>query len=74
MAIEHHELLDIVKSRQGDRSLRAYARSLDLSAAYISDVYRGKRPVGPFLAEAMGYEPVQVTHITYKKIARKKAR
>lgn len=70
MAIENHELLDIIKAKQGELSLRSFATSLGFSAAYLSDVYRNKRPVGPNLAKKMGFEPVTVTHTTYKKLKR----
>lgn len=67
MAIENHELVDIIKKRQGKISLRTFAKSIGLTAAYLSDVYRGNRPVGPKLAEAMGYTVFKEEHITFRR-------
>lgn len=36
-------------------SQRALARKLGLSVAYISDVLRGRRDIGPSLAQHYGY-------------------
>ena len=70
MAIENHELVDIIKSKQGMLSLRAYADSIGFSAAYLSDIFRGRRAVGPGLAEAFGYAPVVTRHVQFKKKAK----
>lgn len=67
MAIENHQLVDIIRKRQGENSLRTFATSLDLSAAYLSEVMRGMRPVGPKLAKAFGYVMVKTTVIRFKK-------
>lgn len=46
-------------------SLRAFARSAGVSAAYVSDVLAGKRGVGPKLAAHFGYRVRKVTSLVY---------
>jgi transcriptional regulator with XRE-family HTH domain len=63
---------DVVKKLQADQeaqklSLRQYARTLNISAAYLSDVYRGRRDPGPALLEHLGLERKVVTTVTYVK-------
>ena len=70
MAIENHQLVDIIRKRQGDDSLRTFAKSLNLSAAYLSEVMRGTRPVGPKLAKLFGYVIIRTTVIRFAKKAR----
>ena len=62
--MENHELVELIKKRKGKASLRAFATEIGLSAAYLSDVFRGNRAVGPRLAVLMGYVPV--THISFR--------
>jgi len=50
------EFVDLLKREQGDRSLRAYAKHLGFSVAYISDVYKGRRAPGPLLVKFFGLE------------------
>ena len=67
MAIDNHELVDIIRKRQGKSSLRLFAPTLGVSAAYLSDVYNGNRPVGPRLCAAMGYKRVKTVRIMFAK-------
>lgn len=39
----YEEVLQMIKSRQGDRTAKEYADELGVSAAYLSDVYNRKR-------------------------------
>jgi len=43
-----------LKTRQGERSLRQFARELGISAAYLSDVYLGRREPGPKVLQSLG--------------------
>ena len=54
MALSKENIVRLLRERQGTQSLRAYARSLNCSAAYLSDVYADKREPGPKLLEALG--------------------
>lgn len=46
-------------------SMRAFARKLDVSVAYISDVLNGHRDPGPSILEHFGLE--KVTSVDYRK-------
>lgn len=46
-------------------SLRAYARQLDVSAAYLSDVMRHNREPGPRLLHALGFTKVVTRLVQY---------
>ena len=67
MAIENHELVALIKKRQGDTSLRTFAPTLGVTAAYLSDVYNGNRPVGPRLCAAMGYARTRTVRTQFKR-------
>ena len=66
------EFIKLMKSRQGNRSLREFARALNVSAAYLSDIYLGNRLPGPAIASAMGYSCAKTKVVTVK-FTRKKA-
>jgi hypothetical protein len=70
MAIENHQLVDIIRRRQGERTLRAFAQSLQIQPTYLSEVLNGIRPVGATLASQMGYTRVKTTHIRFAKKAK----
>ena len=67
MAIENHQLVDIIRRRRGDRTLGNFAKSLQIQPTYLSEVLNGVRPVGGPLALAMGYKRVKTTRIMFAK-------
>lgn len=56
---QREEVLEQLRKRQGNRSLRSFAREIGCSAAYLSDVYRGKRSLGPKVLEELGLEKIE---------------
>lgn len=46
--------LDMLKAKCAASGLRQTAREFGLSAAYICDVTKGRRPVGPRVLEGLG--------------------
>ncbi len=52
--MEKHELIDFIRQKQGQSSLRAFATEVGCSAAYLSDIYAGKREPGPKVLEFLG--------------------
>lgn len=57
VSITHDEMLEIVKAYVADyRTQYDAAESLGVTPAYLSDVLRGKRDVGPHLCDVLGYE------------------
>lgn len=53
MGIE--DFIQLMKSKQGGQSLREFATSIGVSAAYLSDIYLRNRNPGTKVATALGY-------------------
>ncbi len=66
--LTHDEVMAKLKEKQGDRSLREFADELELSAAYLSDVYLGRRGIGPKLLKALGLTKDEQVTVTYSPI------
>jgi transcriptional regulator with XRE-family HTH domain len=54
--LTREQVLKLLKERQGERSLRQFAIDIGISAAYLSDVYLGKRSVGKKILKHLGLE------------------
>lgn len=67
MAITHEELMEIMRMKQGKLSLRSFSIKVGLSTPYLSDVYRGRRDVGPSLLKALGYRQQKTVTVVYLK-------
>jgi len=61
------ELIERLKRMQGDRSLREFADDLGVSAAYLSDVYRGNRAVGKKLCKKLNVTKTREFVTTYRE-------
>lgn len=61
------DVIEKLKEGQGKDSLRAYARTIGCSAAYLSDVYNGKREPGPKLLDHLDLERKEIKTVTYQK-------
>lgn len=60
--------LQMLKAGQGARSMRAYAKEIGISAAYLSDIYRARRGAdGPKILTYLGLEKVTTVRVEYKK-------
>jgi DNA-binding transcriptional regulator YdaS (Cro superfamily) len=57
--LTNDDLLDVLNARVvAAGSQQRVASDLGVSPQYLNDVIRFRRPVGPFLADAMGYRRV----------------
>jgi transcriptional regulator with XRE-family HTH domain len=54
--LRHDQVVEFLKQRQGRRSLREFARELDISAVYLSHIYNGKREPGPAVLDKLGLQ------------------
>jgi hypothetical protein len=63
--LTHDEVMARLKAKQGERSLRVFGAELGLSAAYLSDVYLGRRGIGPKLLKTLGLTKEEQTTVTY---------
>jgi transcriptional regulator with XRE-family HTH domain len=61
------DVVDLLRERQGKKSLRAFAEKIGVSAAYLSDVYRGNREPGPTVLALLGIERTKTVQIAYMK-------
>lgn len=66
-AIRHEQVIKLMRAKQGDRSLREFGVEVDCSAAYLSDIYAGKRQPGPKILKPLGLVRSKETTITYAK-------
>lgn len=67
--LTHDEVVAMLKKRQGDLSLRRFAKELRITAPHLSDIYRGNRHVGPKILEQFGLEKVVESTIYYESVA-----
>jgi hypothetical protein len=58
------DFIKLMRTKQGNRSLREFARSLNVSAAYLSDIYLGNRLPGPAVANPLGYNCAKTKVVT----------
>jgi plasmid maintenance system antidote protein VapI len=63
-------VLDVIKARIGKSSLRTVARELELSAAYLSDVVRGRRAVSDTIAYKFGFDREIKTEVVFTKVGK----
>lgn len=70
MEVTRDYILRLIKERQKAQSLRQFAISLGVSAAYLSDVYLGKRDIGPKILGRFGFRKQKSSVITYYKIGK----
>lgn len=61
------DVIEMLKEDQGEQSLRSYATAVGCSAAYLSDVYNGRRDPGPKLLDHLGLERKEKVTVTYQK-------
>ena len=50
------QLIEFMQKRQGPRTAKEFAEELGISAAYLSDIYAGKREPGPTVLEKLSLE------------------
>jgi len=62
------EAVSLLRRRQGKRSLRQFAITLGVSAAYLSDVYKGHRAIGPKLQKAIKVRKVREIKVRYEVV------
>ena len=66
------EVIDLLKDAQGERSLRQFAKELDVSASYLSDLYLNRRSPGPKVLGYLGLQKKRTIEIEYFKDKRPK--
>jgi transcriptional regulator with XRE-family HTH domain len=64
------EVVELIRAKQGDTSLRDFAEELGVTAPYITDIYKGRRSPGPKVLKYFGIgkmRQVVVQYVFFKK-------
>ena len=61
------DVIQQLKTSQGDRSLRAYADTLGCSPSYLCDLYNGNREPGEKILKQLGLAKKVTKTVTYVK-------
>jgi transcriptional regulator with XRE-family HTH domain len=65
MALTVDQVLELLREKQGELTQKDFAEKLGVSAAYLIDVYRGRRPPGPSILRFLKLEK-RVTTVYWK--------
>jgi transcriptional regulator with XRE-family HTH domain len=63
------DVLNAIRAEVKNSSVRAVARRIGVSAAYISDVLLDKRQVSERLARLFGFEREIIKEVVFRKVA-----
>ena len=66
--MKHEEAVAVLKKKQGDLALRQFAQTLDVSAAYLSDIYRGNRQIGRKILRQAGMAKTVTVLVDYQRV------
>ena len=66
--VTREQINDMLRTRQGDRSLRKFAESLGMSVAYLSDILRGNREPGPRILRLLKLRKCKTVTVIYEKL------
>lgn len=67
-------LIRELKRRQGEKTLREFARELGVAPSYLSDVYRGRREPGPKILRPLGFRKRIQRRVEYEACSPKSRR
>lgn len=70
VGMTHEEVVQLLKSKQGELSLRQFASKLKVSPSYLSDIYRGQRQVGRAILRQVGLQKNVVVDVSYSRAQR----
>lgn len=68
---DREQVIGIIRKLKGKRSLRVFALDMKLSAAYLSDVFRGNRDPGPRLLKPLHLEKIKEVTVRYQRIPKR---
>jgi len=66
------DVLDIMRAEQGAQSLREFGAIIGVTAAYISDIYRGRRHPGAKVLDYFGIGKTSQIVVEYVFFRKKK--
>lgn len=56
------EVIEILRKKQGERTAKELADELGITPQYLSDVFLGRRDIGPSILRPLGLESEVVYH------------
>jgi transcriptional regulator with XRE-family HTH domain len=65
--IDREHVNELIRRKQGERSLRSFAKATGFSAAYLSDVLHGNREPGPRLLKVLRVRKIKSVTYRYEK-------
>ena len=66
--LNQDQVIALLRKRQGLRTAKELAAEIGISQQYLSDVYAGKRTIGPAILEELGLES-ETVYIPAKDVA-----
>lgn len=63
------DVIQMLRVRQGERSMRALAKELGISPPYLSDVFAKQRKPGKRILKALGLEVETRVNLIYRRVA-----
>ncbi len=63
----NEDVLKMLKTRQGELSLRDFGRVVGVTAPYLSDLYNGNREPGPKIMRFLGLRKERTVEVEYRK-------
>ena len=60
------QVVEMMKRKQGKRSLRSFAKELGVSAPFLCDIYKGRRRPGEKILVHLGLEVTRSVEVEYE--------
>lgn len=65
VTFNNDQVVQKIRDKQGTMGLREYASSLGITAAYLSDLYKGRREPGPKILKKFKLTKKRITTAVY---------
>lgn len=65
--LTEEDVISIIRAEQGDKSLRKFAAEIGITAAYLSDLYLGRRSPGEKVLGYFGIEKRKLVTYLYER-------
>ena len=60
------DVLELIRKRKGEKSLRAFAEEIGITAPYLSDILKKNRSPGKTVLKFFGLEKKKVIAVSYE--------
>jgi transcriptional regulator with XRE-family HTH domain len=69
--VNHEQLVTVLTKAKGELSLRQFAQKIGFSAAYLSDIFNGRRQAGRELLREFGLTKTVTVTVDYHRLEKK---